>query len=375
VPFELAQSAQPLRRGSGVSLADSRLKCGRQPEDGTAFKAISPGVVYRSLGENLRRETGPEDLADYSGFPFSELWSGREKVTELERALVKDVVQGEDARRVLEVGAGFGRISRSLLSVSSELVLADMDVATLDQADIPSDPRTEVWRVGANAYHLPFRPGTFTGIVMIRLWHHLSRPSLMLWQLWRALVPGGFALISVTPYPSAGTFIMHLRNRIDRRSLGPVRPVSGGDLGVLEIPAHPFPIYTSRSSAILDQVRAAGFRLERIFGTGFEEFAGVRHLPMRFFHGIAKGLPRAPGFPTRFLVLRKEGALPPDLLPLCKAFTCPRCGGELAGPEDTGRVRCLPCGWLGRRGERIWDLRYVPPGTRVHGLSSRGGCP
>ena len=307
----------------------------------------------------------PDGIVDYSGFPFQELWSGRRRVTEVERCLVSDLLRREDTSRILELGSGFGRISQCILGTGPEVFLTDMDLTSLGGIVVPSPPPTKVFRVGVNAYHLPFRPTTFTGVVMVRLWHHFSRPSEVLRQIHRVLVPGGFAVLSVNPLPSVGTLVLGLKGRIQGDALIPWG-LTGNPEDLREIASDPFPVYASAYRSIVGRIRNAGFRLERELGTGFEEFSVLRRLPRRFYTRLAGSLSRFPGFPTRFLLLRKEGNGPTSLPPLSDVFACPRCQTPVSASPDNGRALCPGCGWASPPGEGVWDMRYVPPGTRVY---------
>ena len=334
---------------------------------------------HRGMGRGDSLE--PDGIVDYSGFPFQELWSGRRRVTEVEQGLVSDLLQREDTSRILELGSGFGRISQCILGTGPEVFLTDMDLASLGGIVVPSPPPAKVIRVGVNAYHLPFRPMTFTGVVMVRLWHHFSHPSDVLHQIHRVLVPGGFAVLSVNPVPSVGTLVLGLKSRI--RGDAPIPGGLAGDVEDLrEIASDPFPVYASAYRSIAGRIRKAGFRLERELGTGFEEFLVLRRLPRRFYTRLAGSLSRFPGFPTRFLLLRKGGKVPTPLPPLSDVFACPRCETPVSASPDDGRTLCPGCGWASPPGEGVWDMRYVPPGTRVHRTShtkeaqgSRGCAP
>jgi ubiquinone/menaquinone biosynthesis C-methylase UbiE len=102
------------------------------------------------------------------------------------------------ARRLLEVAAGTGRVTRHLLAAlpaDGELVATDLNAAMVEHArGILDDPRV-TWRV-ADAQALPFDASAFDAVICQFGLMFVPDKLLALRELRRVLRPGGVALLS-----------------------------------------------------------------------------------------------------------------------------------------------------------------------------------
>lgn len=304
-----------------------------------------------------------ESVADYSGYDFAAQWTGRDRVTEVERAIVREMLRGADGRRLLEVGSGFGRLSEAIAANAHEVVELDFDIGSL--AGLPSRIGGLVpWKVAANLYHLPFVDRAFTGATLIRVYHHLSDPVAALREIARILQPGARLLVSYSPTPSIGTLVKDLQRPNVRtgptRSMGSYtlgRPSNAPDGG-------PFPIHVPRRREFWDVADAAGFVSGPEIASGLEEYRPLQHLPASWFVRFGAVFRTVPGMPTRFATLVKRGDAEADLPAIERMLACPRCVRPLPTPLAGPRIDCDHCGPVGARSADLLDLRYVPEGAR-----------
>ena len=313
--------------------------------------------------------TGPsaEVVSDYQGFEFRRLWANRDRVTAVESAVLARALDGADFARVLEVGTAFGRLTPILARASDELVACDFDAGQLGAAQLPSARAGPAVRVAANVYHLPFADGTFSAATLVRVHHHLGDPVAALRELARVLRPGARLVVSYNPRPSLGTLAGDV-DRALRSPSGRSSPsVTFARREVVALPPDPFPIFVGTRRAFRASAAAAGLRLDREFGTGIEEFRGLRALPTRTFVGAASSWGRLPGVPMRFAVLTRNEGTATALTPLQSSWACPRCRSPIARSLPDGPFSCGRCGFLGARTSSLDDLRYVPPEAAVAG--------
>jgi len=303
-----------------------------------------------------------EQVADYTGFDFRRMWERRDKVTEVERAIVRATLADGDPRRILEVGTGFGRLLGTVTSLGREVVATDFDVGSLERVQVPAvESGVRVIRVAANLYHLPFVDDSLTGATMVRVYHHLMAPRVALGELSRVLRPGSTLLVSYQPRPSAGTLIGDVQRALRAAENG--RPDSATfSRGTVIFPAAPFPIRCGNRQEFQRTELHTGFDCVREVGAGFEEYSILRRLPARLFVHGGTALGRAPAFPTRFAVLRKAGESSGPLPTLSGSLACPRCGQSQPDWLDSSDVLCRNCGFVGGRRGPVLDLRWVPPG-------------
>lgn len=313
----------------------------------------------------MSRSNVAPSIADYEGFDFRALWSTRERVSEVERAVVDRALDSVDPSRILEVGTGFGRLTTCLTNRGGELVVSDFDAGALERLDLPSGRATPPWRVALNVYHLPFVDGTFTAATMIRVHHHLERPRAAFFELARVLGPSARLLVSYNPRPTVGTLAIDLGRALHRTPEGSVEWISFSRHEPVTLPPDPFPVFVGRRSSFLEDVEAAGLTLEREFVSGLEEFSMLRrHLPTRWFIAWSRAFGRLPAMPMRWVVLaRREssGAAQSTRNPFLECLACPRCRAPLRVKEDADPPPCGRCGFRGIRRGKVLDLRYRRP--------------
>ena len=303
-----------------------------------------------------------EIISDYRRFDFAALWKGRERVSEVERAILLMSLAPHERRRLIEIGTGFGRLVGALRSVAEEVVATDFDLGALEQLPEATVRRTSL-RVAANLYHLPFVPGAFTLGAMVRVYHHLANPAAALTEAGRVLRGGGRLVVSYTPRPSVGTIVNDVQRAIRPSARGGFRSATLGS-GVVALDPDPFPIYVGRRRDFARAAQVGGFEPESEVGAGFEEYSLARALRAAGLVRLGAALGRAPGFPTRFALLRRTGSSDTSLPELQDLLACPRCRTPRPDWGRGGELACAACGFMGRRSLGVLDLRYLPDGSR-----------
>lgn len=183
-----------------------------------------------------------------------------------------------DARRVLELAAGTGRLTRQLLATlgpDAELVVTDLNGAMLEQARRAlSDPRA-TWEV-ADAQELPFAAASFDVVVCQFGLMFVPDKRRVLAETLRVLRPGGVMLVSTwdTLAKNPATDIAHALAIAAFRTDPPAFYLT--------------PFSMADPAAVCELVRAAGFaevRAETVAITGVSESAA--HLAI----GLVRGNP------------------------------------------------------------------------------------
>lgn len=312
--------------------------------------------------------TPGESISDYSGFDFRALWKRREKVTEVERAILRRALSSGDCRRILEVGTGFGRLLETLTQLGPEVVATDFDVGSLGRLAQGGEAVRPTF-IAANVYHLPFVAASFSGATMIRVYHHLSEPALALAELARVLRGGSRFLVSYNPKPSLGTIVNDIQRALAGSRRVPYRSITF-QRGPVVLPPDPFPVYVAGRADFERTARSAGFSGQVVAASGLEEYYFMRHIPTELFVRLGTALGRAPAFSMRFVVLTKPGRSggrwpeAPDIL------ACPRCRTPMPGWAQRERLECDRCPYVGERRNGVLDLRYIPSGVPRWGTAA-----
>ncbi len=255
---------------------------------------------------------------------------------------------------LLEVGAGAGRNTPRYQGFK-RIVLLDYSRTQLQQAQERLGRAGRYLYVAADVYRLPFVPGLFDAVTMIRVLHHMADARRALAGLRRVLRPEG---VLVLEYASKHHLKAILRHALGRQEWSPYthEPV---EFAPLNFDFHP--------AAIRQWLASAAFILERQltvshFRVGFLK----RWIPLRILVGL-DSLAQWTGnwwqlTPSVFTRSRADSSGPtaaPGAF-----FQCPACQSNLAPlPEEGGHTSeegdftCPSCGrpWALREG--IYDFK------------------
>ena len=100
--------------------------------------------------------------------------------------------------RILDVGSGSGWVARQLAARGGKVVSVDLSQRNLEKTKL-TVARERADFVLADAYHLPFRKGSFDVVVASEVLEHLNSPAVCLQEFERILAPHG-KVIASTPY-------------------------------------------------------------------------------------------------------------------------------------------------------------------------------
>ena len=240
---------------------------------------------------------------DFSRINFDRLWSGREKVTAVEGAILSQVLAQELPGPALEIGSGSGRLVRYLTAWSRDLVVSDATLSFLcrQEAYDPSGPA----RVAANVYHLPFADEVFAAATLIRVFGFLTDPGAALREVHRVLRARGLLILSFEPHPTVGSLIDDLKMGLARPHAGTFRTMTFSREPTVPVRPTAYPAWSHTRAHLGRLAEAAGFALEREYPCGLEDLFVFRRLSVSFFLSLSQALTRMGGFPTRFVTLRK----------------------------------------------------------------------
>jgi SAM-dependent methyltransferase len=143
-------------------------------------------------------------------------WPGREYEDRCDRLALRALLP-PGGRRLLDLGAGFGRLVDEYDAFDG-VTLVDASDAMLDaaRARLVGDPR--ITFVAADATDLPFPDATFDTVVAVRLLVHLRDPGPLFREVRRVLRPSGRFIVE---YPNRRHLLAAVRHLCGRQRWSP----------------------------------------------------------------------------------------------------------------------------------------------------------
>jgi len=126
-------------------------------------------------------------VCDYGDSTYrQDFWEGQGRDYEdvVERQVLAQLLP-VSGKRLLEIGAGFGRITNEY-HMYKQVVLLDYSLEQLQYARQQLGDDGYLY-VAADAYHMPFQTGVFDGATMIRVIHHMENVPAVLGQIQQIL--------------------------------------------------------------------------------------------------------------------------------------------------------------------------------------------
>ncbi len=236
-------------------------------------------------------------LATYEDLGYRDVfWAARTYEDACDRIALRAFLPS-GGRRLIEVGAGFGRLAGEYTGFDRVVLLdsSEVHVAAANES-LGGDPRYEV-QLG-HALALPFPDGHFDVAVCVRVLHHFGDPGPLIAELGRVVRPGGVLILE---FANKRNLKSIGRRLLRRQSWSPFAP------GSVAYKPHHFdhaPVSVSRA------IRIAGFSIDRMRAASLFRVPGLsQRLPPTVLARVEALLQEplgsiTPG-PSVFLLARK----------------------------------------------------------------------
>lgn len=131
------------------------------------------------------------DQYDDPKYNYQDYWTGREYEHAAEEMAIKRLLKGRHFKRAVDVGGGYGRLSKSLTKFADKVTLAEPSLQQLDMARLylKDTPNVERKRMPAASLKLP--DASVDLVLLVRVLHHLPDPASEFSEIARVLEPGG----------------------------------------------------------------------------------------------------------------------------------------------------------------------------------------
>lgn len=292
-------------------------------------------------------ESPTPPVCDYEGSGYErDFWQGQGRDYEdlAERFALRKLLP-ESGRRVLEIGAGYGRLTDELAGFD-HVVLLDYSRTLLARArERLGDSRCTY--VAADVYRMPFQPGSFDAATMIRVIHHMADVPAVLASIREALAPGATFILE---YANKRNLKAILRHALGRQDWNP------HDRAPVEFVELNFDFHPAYMAAV---VRETGFDDKRRLAVSYFRLRLLKRLVPA---GVLAGLDgllqsRMPLYSPSVFTLNRASDEGADFSTAPLRFYCPLCGAPL--DEREGSVLChgADCGHRFAIRDGIYDFK------------------
>jgi SAM-dependent methyltransferase len=294
-------------------------------------------------------------ICDYEGSDYrADFWEGRGRDYEdlAERIALRRLMPPPGGR-LLDIGAGFGRLSEFYAGYD-EVVLLDYSGSGLRQARDRLGRDGRIRYVAASFYEMPFAADAFDTVLMVRVMHHAEDVAALLGQVARVLRGGGHYVVEFANKRHLKAIARYL---LRRQAWNPFdrAPV---EFAEMNLDFHPV--------WMEDRLEEAGFHVKQRRTVSHFRLPLLKRLaPPRILAGL-DGLCQPTGnwwqlTPSVFL---QCGLDKPQRGPRASSlYQCPGCGGQLLDEAPTN-VTCAACGSQWPNDQGIYCFKEQPVGAR-----------
>lgn len=293
------------------------------------------------------------DVIDYEGSGYrTDFWEGqgRDYEDQTERVAIRRLLP-PTGKRLLELGAGFGRLTREYDGYE-QVILLDYSTTLLREAQQHLGRDDRFVYVAANIYQLPINNGVCDAATMIRVIHHFSEVPAALEQIRSTLAPKAVFILEFANKRNLKAVARYILRRQDWNPFDrdPVEFVK------LNFDFHP--------AYMVDALRDASFTTDKQLSLSYLRLGILKRVvPTGLLVGIDSLLQRTAPLgtysPSVFTHNIATGNEPPAQLdgPI---FKCPACG-EAQWNKEADRMICQNCGKQWAIDDGIYNFKEPLP--------------
>ncbi len=161
------------------------------------------------------------DQYDDPKYNYQDYWAGREYEHAAEGIALKRLLRGRHFKHAVDVGGGYGRLSRFLTTFADKVTLAEPSQQQLDIARIYLKDTPEVEQKKLQAADLKIPAASVDLVLVVRVLHHLPDPSAEFREIARVLEPGGTFILE---FANDAHFLNRVRYAVKGKRV-PKKPV------------------------------------------------------------------------------------------------------------------------------------------------------
>jgi ubiquinone/menaquinone biosynthesis C-methylase UbiE len=195
-------------------------------------------------------EASPESpLATYEDLGYRDVFWGSRRYEDACDRIALEALLPRSGERLIEVGAGFGRLVGEYAAFREVELLDSSEVHVAAAREQLADDRIHVTL--GDALALPYPDGHFDAAVCVRVLHHFADPGPLIAEIGRVVRPGGVLILE---FANKRNLKAIARRAFGRQNWSPFEPGA-----VSYKPFH----FDHAPASVRRSLRAAGFTVER----------------------------------------------------------------------------------------------------------------
>ncbi len=203
-----------------------------------------------------QKQTRKADQYNDSSYNYQNYWTGREYEHAAAEMAIKRLLKKRHFEKAVDVGGGYGRLSKYLTNFADKVVLAEPSKQQLEIAKIYLKDVPQVEKKLLQAADLKMPDSSVDMVLVVRVLHHLPDPASELNEIARVLKPGGTFVLE---FANDAHFLNRLRYGVRGKRV-PQTPVdirSEANKNDRELP-----FVNHHPRAIIKMLEGAGFEVE-----------------------------------------------------------------------------------------------------------------
>ena len=206
----------------------------------------------------VKKSTRKADQYDDPKYNYQDYWTGREYEHAAEEMAINRLLKSKHFTHAVDVGGGYGRLSKFLTKYADKVTLAEPSQQQLDMARMYLSDTPQVERKLLQAADLKMKSGSVDLVMVVRVLHHLPDPATEFNEIARVLKSGGTFILE---FANDAHFLNRIRYGVRGKSV-PKVPVDirsestkkAGD--IVFVNHHP--------KTIIKMLSEAGFELQGV---------------------------------------------------------------------------------------------------------------
>lgn len=194
------------------------------------------------------------DQYDDPSYNYQDYWQGRDYEHSAEQMAIKRLLGKRRFEQAVDVGGGYGRLSKYLTKFSKKVTLAEPSQQQLDIAKVYLKDTPQVDQKLLQAADLKMKDASADLVLVVRVLHHLPDPTPEFSEIARVLRPGGTFLLEFANDA-------HFLNRIRYGLRGKRVPKTPVDIRTID-KEDEIPFVNHHPKTVIKQLQAAGFEVE-----------------------------------------------------------------------------------------------------------------